>query len=108
MTRNYPVHSTLDVIEGKDIYKHEEWWKAVLLYERHGRKIGIYLWHKKDNDWKRKQKYVIRDVDDWAKDREAIEELLPGLDKDESPDSSSEESDSKVGDLVEEAIDGGT
>jgi hypothetical protein len=104
----YPVHSAIDVIEGNDIYKNEEWWKAALVYERYGLKIGVYLWHKEDGDWKRKQKYVVRDVEDWANDRAAIEELLPHLDDEVNSDSGSPKQDSKVDDLVDEALGSGT
>lgn len=105
---SYPVHSAIEVIEGNDIYKNEEWWKAALVYERYGRKIGIYLWHKENGDWKRKQKYVVRDVEDWVNDRAAIEGLLPHLDGDADHKSGSPEQDSKVDDLVDEALESST
>lgn len=101
---DYPVHSQLDVLDGKTISKNEEWWKAAILYERYGRKIGVYLWHKEDGDWKRKQKYVVRSLDDWTKDRAAIEGLLPKLEGDVDTDDGSVEASSEVNELVEEAM----
>lgn len=79
MGETFPAHDELDVMEGRTIYKSDDWWKAVLLYEGFGeRNIGIYLW-KKDEDWKRQQKYVVRSEDEWHKDRAAVESLLPEL-----------------------------
>lgn len=102
-SQGYPVHSAIDIVDGTTIYKNEEWWKAAVLYERHGRKIGIYLWHKEDGEWKRKQKYVVRSLDDWIDDRAAIEQLLPQLD--DEVDSDSNDFSSKVDELVEDAMD---
>lgn len=76
----FPVHDALDVIDGVTIFKNANWWKAVLLYEGFsGREIGIYLWKRGDDGWKRKQKYVIRSKDDWIDDRKVIKEFLEEL-----------------------------
>lgn len=103
-TDDYPVHSQLTVLDGKTISKNEEWWKAAILYESYGRKIGVYLWHKEDGSWKRKQKYVVRSLDDWTKDRAAVEELLSKLEDDDDISDSSAEASSEVNELVEEAM----
>ncbi|MCD2200171.1 hypothetical protein LPA44_09690 [Halobacterium sp. KA-4] len=108
MTGEYPVHSAIDVIDGTDVYKNEEWWKAVIVYERYGRKVGVYLWHNEDGDWKRKQKYVIREQEDWTKDKAAIEKMVPLLDEEADSTSVSEADGSKVDELTDEAMDTST
>lgn len=105
-SNDYPVHSEIEVIEGKTISKSEEWWKAAILFERYGRKIGVYLWHLENGEWKRKQKYVIRELEDWKADRHAIEELLPKLVGDSNvgnADSSNEDSE-VINQLVDESL----
>lgn len=76
----FPVHEDLDVQDGKTIYKSDDWWKAVVLYEGfRGPEIGVYLWQDRDDDWRRKQKYVIKSKDDWEQDKEVIEKFVTEL-----------------------------
>lgn len=73
----YPVSDFLKVIEGVDIYKSEKWWKAVLLTEnKYGMQIGVYLWTKKNNQWKRKQKMGVKSLDELNKIVDAIKQFL--------------------------------
>jgi len=76
----FPVSESLKIVQGTTIYKTDKWWAAVTLVESFGRKqIATYLWNKKDNQWKRRQKFVIRKKDEWLQIKEAIEKLLPQL-----------------------------
>lgn len=79
--QEFPIHESLTVIDGTTVYKTDEWWKAVVVYERYGRRIGIYLWHwqEEQNRWVRKQKFVVRRQSDWEVDRELIDAYLPLL-----------------------------
>lgn len=77
---DFPVHEDLDVQDGETIFKSDDWWKGVVLYEGYqGTEIGVYLWQNRDDDWRRSQKYVIRSQDDWEQDKEVIEELVSQL-----------------------------
>lgn len=77
---NFPVHEDLDVQDGETVFKSDDWWKAVVLYEGYrGTEIGVYLWQNQDGDWRRSQKYVIRSKDDWEDDKAIIEELIRQL-----------------------------
>jgi hypothetical protein len=79
-SEKYPVSETLKILEGKTIYKTEKWWSAVLLLDSFGRKqIATYLWQKSGDQWKRRQKFVIQNNEEWGKIRTLIEELLPKL-----------------------------
>lgn len=74
-----PVHDALVVTNAETIYKTGEWWKGVVTYhyERsESEETAIYLWHKEDDGWTRKNKYVIKTVDAWETDRQIIETLL--------------------------------
>lgn len=76
----FPVYEDLDVVDGETVFKSHEWWKAVVLYEGYrGREIGDYLWQKRNDGWKRQQKYVVRSVDDWEDDKEIIKRLVEKL-----------------------------
>lgn len=75
---NFPVHEDLEIQDGHTIYKSDDWWKAVVLYDgfRESPEIGVYLWKKVDDDWRRQQKYVVRSADDWEQDKESIEQFV--------------------------------
>lgn len=86
----FPVHESLDVLDGETIYRTDEWHKAVVLYrysitESDSPELAIYLWHKEDGKWKRKQKYVARTSDAWEEDRGVIERFLPALNDESVP-----------------------
>jgi len=80
MPDKFPTHEKLETLEGRTIFKSNDWWKAVVLYDGFsGRELGIYLWKRSGDDWKRQQKYVIRSEDDWEADQEAVRPLLKEL-----------------------------
>lgn len=73
----FPVSEQLEVVEGTTIYKTDKWWSAVLVVKSFGRKqIAIYLWNKKGDEWKRRQKFMVTGKDGWAKIKEAVEKYL--------------------------------
>lgn len=76
----FPVHDELEVQDGETIFKSDDWWKAVVFYEGYrGPEIAVYLWQRRDESWRRQQKYVIRSQDDWEQDKAVIEEFVPEL-----------------------------
>lgn len=81
MTANtrLPVHDSLYVLDSKDIYRNEEWWKAVVRYTFDKGddydEAAVYLWHK-DDDWTRKNKYVIKTTEAWETDKVIINQLF--------------------------------
>jgi hypothetical protein len=86
---SYPINDSLTVIDGNTIYQTDEWHKAAVLYTYGGKnsdtsdpELAIYLWHKGDGKWKRKQKYSIRTADGWAEDKEVLERLLGAFEGD--------------------------
>lgn len=73
----FPVSKTLKVIEGTTVYKTDKWWSAVLVVESFGRKqIAVYLWNKKEDEWKRRQKFLVPNKDEWTKIKDAVEKYL--------------------------------
>jgi hypothetical protein len=73
----FPVAEQLEVVEGTTIYKTDKWWSAVLVVKSFGRKqIAVYLWNKKGDEWKRRQKFMISSKENWAKIRETVEKYL--------------------------------
>jgi len=75
-----PVSPTIKVIDGKTIYRSEKWWSAALLVESFGRRqIAVYVWNKRKDEWKRRQKFVISNAKHWGQLKEVVEKLLPNL-----------------------------
>jgi len=75
-----PVSETLKIIKSTNLYKTDKWWSAVVLVESFGKKqIATYLWLRKGDEWKRKQKFVIRSKKEWQDVKEAIEKMIEEL-----------------------------
>jgi len=73
----FPVHETVKVVGGETIYKTKKWWLAVLKVESFGRSsVGIYLWVKREDKWKRQQKLTVRDKDTWEKIKETVDKFI--------------------------------
>ena len=52
----------------------------MVIFESYGkRSIGLYLWQKRQDAWKRKHKFNVRNLDEWNKLKTAIEQLTPKL-----------------------------
>ena len=76
----FPISEKLSVLKAETIYKTDKWWFATALIEAFGKKqIATYLWLKKDNAWKRKQKFVIHSKKEWHDVKEAIEKMVEEL-----------------------------
>lgn len=75
-----PISEFYKVVEYVTIFKSQKWWEAVVIFESYGkRSIGLYLWQKRQEAWKRKHKFNIRNMDEWNKLKNAIEQLAPKL-----------------------------
>lgn len=79
-----PVHDSLTVLDSKDIYHNSEWWKAVVKYQfenSDSTEVAVYLWNLDEDDWARKNKYVIKTGEAWETDKTVVNHLWT-----ESPD----------------------
>jgi hypothetical protein len=75
-----PISEFYTVIDSATIFKSQKWWEAVVVFESYGkRSIGLYLWQKKSEAWKRKHKFNVRNLDEWNKLKNAVEQLAPKL-----------------------------
>lgn len=73
-----PISEFYKVIDYNTIFKSEKWWEAIVVFESLGkRSIGMYLWHNKNGTWKRKHKFTVRNLDEWKKLKNSIEQLTP-------------------------------
>lgn len=74
-----PVHDSLHVLNSEDVYRNDEWWKAVVRYtfdkDDDYDEVAVYLWHK-DDGWTRKNKYVIKTEEAWETDKAIINQLF--------------------------------
>lgn len=79
-TEKLPLSEFYNVIDYATIFKSEKWWEAIVVIESFGkRSIAMYLWQKKNDVWKRKHKFQVRNMDEWNKIKNSIEQLAPKL-----------------------------
>jgi len=79
-TEQLPLSSFYKVIDQVTIFKTEKWWEAIVIIESFGRRsIAMYLWQKRNDQWKRKHKFQIRNPQEWEKVKGAIDRLTPQL-----------------------------
>ena len=72
-----PIIPPLKVLEYTTINKRFGWWSAVVLLESYGRKqVCFYLWQKRDERWKRKQKFAIHSQEDWELITDAVDKII--------------------------------
>jgi hypothetical protein len=75
-----PLSEFYKVIDYVTIFRSEKWWEAIVVIESFGRRsIAMYLWQKRNDTWKRKHKFQIRNMDEWNKLKTAVEQLTPKL-----------------------------
>jgi hypothetical protein len=78
----FPVHKTVNVVNGKTISKGNDWWSAVLLVESYGgrKNIAVYLWRKRpDGTWRRMQKLTIATKKQWEELKKSVDEKFASL-----------------------------
>jgi hypothetical protein len=79
-TEQLPLSSFYKVIDYVTIFRSGKWWEAVVVIESLGRRsIAMYLWQKRNDHWKRKHKFQIRNMQEWSQVKEAIDKLAPKL-----------------------------
>jgi len=75
-----PISEFYKVVDSATIFKNQGWWEAIVVFESYGkRSIGLYLWQKRQDVWKRKHKFNIRNLEEWNKLKNAVEQLAPKL-----------------------------
>jgi hypothetical protein len=75
-----PISEFYKVVDYITLFKSQKWWEAVVIFEAYGKRaIGLYLWQKREDAWKRKHKFNVRNLDEWDKLKGAIEQLAPKL-----------------------------
>ncbi len=76
-----PISTVYKLIDYVTIFKTDLWWEAIVVFETtYGkRQIGMYLWQKRKDQWKRKNKFGIRTLDEWNKLKNAVDQLSPKL-----------------------------
>lgn len=75
-----PISEFYKVVDSVTIFKNKSWWEAIVVFESYGKRaIGMYLWQKRQEVWKRKHKFNVRDLEEWNKLKNAVEQLAPKL-----------------------------
>jgi len=74
------VSEKIKVLRSQTLFKSDRWWAAVALFEAFGRRhVGLYLWFKRGDYWRRRQKFVFRSRDEWEKAKKIIEGFVEEL-----------------------------
>jgi hypothetical protein len=75
-----PISEFYKVVDSVTIFKNKNWWEAIVIVESYGKRaIGMYLWQKRQDVWKRKHKFNVRNLEEWNKLKNAVEQLTPKL-----------------------------
>jgi len=75
-----PIKPPLQALNYKTINKKFGWWAAVVLLRSYAKKqICFYLWQRKGDEWRRKQKFGIHSKEDWALIKNAVESYIGEL-----------------------------
>jgi hypothetical protein len=75
-----PISDFYKVIDSVTLFKNQKWWEAIVVFESFGkRSLGMYLWQKRQEVWKRKHKFNVRNLEEWDKLKNAIDQLVPKL-----------------------------
>ncbi len=75
-----PISEFYKVVDYTTIFKSDKWWEAIVIFEAYGkRQIGLYLWQKRKDTWKRKNKFGVRTLDEWNKLKNAVDQLATKL-----------------------------
>jgi len=76
----YPISEVIKIIKAQTVYKTEKWWQAVILGEAFNRKfIAVYLWQKRNGNWKRIHKLKLNRQDNWALIKNIIDGMVSEL-----------------------------
>ena len=80
LSEKLPISEFYKVIDHMTIFRSEKWWEAIAIIESYGkRSIAMYLWQFRDGKWKRKHKFQLRNLDEWKKVKNAIDDLMAKL-----------------------------
>ena len=70
-----PINEFYKVLQYCTISKSSKWWSVIALIQSRNRiEIGLYLWKKKNEEWKRKHKFTIAS-------KEELKDILPIMKK---------------------------
>lgn len=76
----FPVSDYYNLSQAETVFETDGWWKAIVSIDQKGsydtHEVIIYLWQQVDEDWRRRQKYAIKNLDDWSDDRNTVDSLL--------------------------------
>ena len=75
-----PVSDYYEVGAGETVFQSDGWWKGIVKIVQKGsyetEEVMVYLWQQTEGDWRRRQKYTIKDKESWQEEIEAIEAVL--------------------------------
>lgn len=75
-----PISEAFKPLESTTLYKTDKWWAAVVLLDSFGRRhVAFYLWAKSNDRWKRKQKFVVHNRDEWMQIKDVVEDYIQRL-----------------------------
>jgi hypothetical protein len=81
---DFPTSDYYNVDIGQTVVKENGWWKAIVRIDEKGsyetEEVVIYLWQERDGEWKRRQKFTIKEQERWMDDADVVESVVDGDD----------------------------
>jgi hypothetical protein len=75
-----PVLAKIKVLRSKTLFRSGRWRVAAALIEAFGRKhVALYLWFRRGEFWRRRQKFVFRSKGEWSKAKTIIDSYIEEL-----------------------------
>ena len=76
----FPVSDYYELDGGETVFESDDWWKAILRISEKGsyetQEVMVYLWQEKDGQWRRRQKFTLKNQDKWNEQKEIVESLV--------------------------------
>lgn len=65
---------------GETVFQNDSWWKAIVNVTEKGtyetNEVMVYLWQNQDGEWRRRQKYAVKNISDWEEKSEVIDQRM--------------------------------
>lgn len=77
---DYPVSDYYELDGGETVFESDDWWKAILRISQKGsyetQEVMVYLWQNRESEWRRRQKFTLKNQERWEKEKKVVESLV--------------------------------
>lgn len=80
LSADFPVSDYYELDDGETVFQSNDWWKAILKISQKGsyetEEVMVYLWQKVDNQWRRRQKFTLKNQERWKEEKKIINSVI--------------------------------